>query len=56
MNYLISYIICLACSVLALLNGSDGVNILFLSDLNVGAFLWIAYLIGEQIKKWKEKN
>lgn len=47
MNYIMSFIACIACSVLTCLNGANEIKILLLSDFNVGLFLFLAYLINE---------
>lgn len=44
-NYLLAFLLCIACTVLAALNNNSNLQWLVMSDINVAIWLWIAWLL-----------
>ena len=47
-NYYLSFICCITCSILALLGDSYNIKFLILSDINVGLWLFVAWLFDDK--------
>ena len=46
-NYWLAFILCVSCSVLALLGEGASIKFLILSDINVAIFLYVAWMFDD---------
>jgi len=46
-NYILAFILCISCSVLAFMGEGTGIKFLILSDINVAIFLWVAWMFDD---------
>jgi hypothetical protein len=44
-NYTLAFLMCFACSIMAMMGKGADIKFLILSDINVAIFLFIAYLL-----------